>query len=252
MKKLYFFSVLILTCLFLGQCKLFDRVSALRILETNFTDDMLSLVVRAEIIDSERKNGITDHGFCYAAGYAVPALGDGLSDTLSLGPITDENLPFEGTLTLLEPNTDYYIRAYMIVDGKTIYSSPKFVRTCDFIPKDFDVLVSNLLLSENEAFVNAFVNKRRIETRNPVTVWQYGSVIAAEPDSTNGLSSVYTNSPPEPITHFEDSFPIFLLPTPTNSSDKIYVWAYADIFFNENPNITRRIYSRRREVSRLQ
>lgn len=111
MKKLYYFSVLLLCCLFLGQCKLLDRISALRILDTNFTDDLLSVVVRAEVIDSEKKNGITDHGFCYAIGYALPTLGDELSDTLSLGSITDENLPFEGTLALLEPNTDYYIRA---------------------------------------------------------------------------------------------------------------------------------------------
>lgn len=252
MKKLYFFSILTLACLLLGQCTLFNRISALRILDTNFTDDLLSVVVRAEIIDSEKKNSITDHGFCYAIGYALPTLGDGLSDTLSLGTPTDENSPFEGTLTLLEPNTDYYIRAYMVVDGKIVYSTPKFIRTRDFIPEDFDVLVSNALLSDNEIFINAFVNKRRIETRNPVTVWQYGSIVASDPDSTNGLSSVYTQAPPEPITHFQDIFPTTLLPTPTVLSNKVYAWAYADVFFNENPSIVRRIYSRRRELSKLQ
>jgi len=251
MKKVYLFLCILLCSLLLAQCKLIDRISALRILDTRFTDDLLSVVVRAEIIDSERKNGITDHGFCYAIGYALPVLGDGISDTLSLGATVDENLPFEGTLTLLEPNSDYYIRAYIIVDGNVVYSSPKFIRTRDFIPEDFDVLVSNTIITENHAFVDAFVNKRRIETRSPVTVWQYGSVIAAEPDSTNGFGSVYTQNPPEPITHFSDRYPIFLLPTPSVSSNSLYVWAYADIFFNENPSIIRRIYSRRKVVSKL-
>ena len=251
MKKLYCFSIILLCSLFVVQCRLIDRISALRILDTRFTDDLLSVVVSAEIIDSERKNGISDHGFCYAIGYALPVLGDGISDTLSLGAITDEGLPFEGILTQLEPNTDYYIRAYMVVNGKTVYSNPKFVRTRDFIPEDFDVLVSNTIILENDAFVDAFVNKRRIETRSPVTVWQYGSIIAAEPDSTNGFSSIYTQNPPEPITRFEDNYPIFLLPTPTTPSNKLYVWAYADIFFNENPSIVRRIYSIRREVNKL-
>jgi hypothetical protein len=252
MKKIYYFLLLSFSLFLLGQCRLLDRISALRILDTRFTDDLLSVVVSAEIIDSERKNAITDHGFCYAIGYANPELGDGLSDTLSLGAVGNEDIPFEGILRQLEPNTDYYIRAYMIVEGRVVYSLPRFVRTRDFIPEDFDALVSNAIITENDAFVDAFVNKRRIETRSPVTVWQYGTTIAAEPDSTNGLSSVYTQNPPDPITRFTDSYPIFLLPTPTNPSDKLYLWAYADIYLNENPSIIRRIYSRRRVISKVQ
>lgn len=251
MKKLYYFLLFFLCLSLLNQCKLLDRISALRILDTQFTDDLLSVVVSAEIIDSEKKNSITEHGFCYTKGYALPTISDGNSDTLSLGVITDENQPFEATIKDLEPNTDYYIRAYIIIEGKVVYSNPKFVRTRDFIPEDFNVLVSNFIFSDNQAFVKAFVNKRRIETRNPVTVWQYGSIIAAEPDSTNGLSSVYTQSPPNPITDFEDTFPINLLPAPVTPSNKLYVWAYADIFFNENPSITRRIYSLRRETDKI-
>lgn len=243
---------LILLAFLASQCRLIERISFLRILDTRFTDDLLSVVVTAEIIDSEKKNGIADHGFCYAIGYANPELGDGFSDTLSLGALNNEDAPFEGILTRLEPNTDYYIRAYMTINGRTVYSLPKFVRTRDFIPEDFDVLVSNVIVMQDNAIVNAFVNKRRIETRNPVTVWQYGSIIAAEPDSTNGFASVYTQNPPDPITHFTDTYPIFLLPVPITSTNNLYAWAYADIFFNENPNIIRRIYSQRRVISKVQ
>ncbi|GAB4486902.1 MAG: hypothetical protein OHK0045_06660 [Raineya sp.] len=228
-----------------------DRINALRIIDTRFTDDLLSVAVTAEIIDSEKKKAITDHGFCYTIGYSLPTLGDGTSDTLSLGEVSNEAIPFEGIISRLKPSNDYYIRAYIVIDGKVVYSPPKFVRTRDFIPEDFNLLVSNALLTENEISVKAFVNKIRIETRDPVTVWQYGSIVAAEPDSTNGLSSTYTQSPPDPITHFHDSYPINLLPVPTAPSNKIYVWAYADIFLNENPSITHRIYSRRREIEKL-
>lgn len=251
MKKIYYTSLLLLYFLLLWQCKSLDRISALRIVDARFTENLLSMAVSAEIIDSEKKNAITDHGFCYTVGYALPALGDGFSDTLSLGTVTDENLPFEGIITELEPGRDYYIRAYMVIEGKVVYSAPKSLRTRDFIPEDFNVLVSNALVTENEVSVKAFVNKARIEARNPVTVWQYGSIVASEPDSTHGLSNTYTQSPPNPITYFNCTYPINLLPVPTVPSNKIYVWAYADVFLNENPSITQRIYSKRKEIDKL-
>jgi hypothetical protein len=249
MKKIYFFIFISLGFLLLNQCKVFERINALRIVETRFVDDLLNAEISAEIIDTEKKSSITEHGFCYAAGYASPTLDDAFSNTLSLGPVNDENQLFTGKITRLEPNTDYYIRAYMIVGGKVVYSSPKFIRTRDFVLDDFNLLVTNAILSDsNQITVTAFVNKKRIETRNPVTIWQYGSIVAAEPDSTNGLSSTYTQSPPEPITYFIDNFPISVLPSPSVPSNSIFIWAYADIRPISNPNVTFRLYSRRRRI----
>lgn len=250
MKKLYHSLVVLFCSLLLVQCRSFDRISALRILDIRFTDDLLNVVVSAEIIDSEKKNGITDHGFCYTAGYALPTLGDGISDTLSLGEVSDENLPFEGKITRLVPSTDYYIRAYITVNGKTVYSSPKFIRTRDFIPNDFDVLVTNAVISENQVIVDAFVNRKRIESRN-LTITQYGSIVAAEPDSTKGLSIAHTNIPPDPITYFTDEYSVSVLPTPATPPDSFYIWAYADVYFDQDITLIYRIYSRKRIVKKL-
>ncbi len=65
---------------------------------------------------------VQSHGHVYSAGNKLPAIGSVGCDTVDLGPGNDDGL-FFSLIDSLAFNTTYYMRAFVIADGKPFYSS---------------------------------------------------------------------------------------------------------------------------------
>ncbi|KOY86981.1 hypothetical protein AD998_13260 [bacterium 336/3] len=248
----YYFFWTILFIFILGACNKIERISAVRITNVEMLRDSLSAIVSGEIIDSEVKAGsISDHGFCFTEGFADVRLGNENVDTLSLGPVTDENKVFSDTVVMELPNTTYYVRPYMIVDGKIVYGSPKAVKTRDFKVEDLNLGILSTVVtfgSSGSLDIKAFVNKKKIQTE-PVTLMDFGTKVSYLPDSTTGVFSLIMPTTDD-IIYFSDTYtPAILGSPPTSNAENVYVWAFARFFVNADPNDIRTIYTRMKTVS---
>ncbi|MCU0437611.1 MAG: hypothetical protein MUC49_06820 [Raineya sp.] len=242
---------IILFSFILGACNKIERISAIRITNVEMLKDSLSAIVSGEIIDSELKDGsITDHGFCFTQDFAGVELGGENVDTLSLGPMTDENKVFSDTAFLKLPNTTYYVRAYMVVDGKIIYGSPKAIRSRNFRIEDLNLGILSTVTTfgvTDTLIINSFINKKKIETE-PVTLLDFGTKASFTTDSTTAhvvLGTPTTND----IIYFSHKRSILDIGIPPANLDNVYVWAFARFFVNANPNDIRTIYTQRKTVN---
>ncbi|MCS6794615.1 MAG: hypothetical protein NZ516_01500 [Raineya sp.] len=251
MKKHYLviFVLVIAAIMWLTTCSPIERINALRITEINFVGDGLQAEVFSEVIDTEKKKTASQHGFCWAIN-AVPQLGNAGVDSIMLGEKANEAQLFSAVIERLLPSTDYYIRSFMVVDGKTQYSLPQKIRTRDIRPEDVLISITNSFITNDSVFLYGIVNKERIEFLAPVTVTQYGTILASEPDSTKGISQVQTNFTPNVINSFTHKYakanvppPTITLPQPLQGS--YFAWAFVDFYLNSNPSDVQRRYTRR-------
>lgn len=249
MKKLYFFTFLFVMGLFaLNACSPIERVNALRITEINFIGDGLSVNISSEVIDTDKKKTASQHGFCWAMG-AVPELGMVGVDSLLLGKKANEDQLFSATIERLLPSTDYYFRSFLIVDGNIKYSLAEKIRTRDIRPEDVIISITNSINIKDTIYLKGIVNKKRMEFLFPVTVTQYGTLLASEPDSTKGISIIETNFIPETINDFLHKYPKADVPAPTITlpqplQGSYFAWAFVDFYPNNNPSQIQRRYTR--------
>ncbi len=249
MKKLYFLIFLFMIGLFaFNACSPIERINALRITEINFIGDGLSVNISSEVIDTDKKKTASQHGFCWAMG-AVPELGMVGVDSLLLGEKANEDQLFSATIERLLPSTDYYFRSFLIVDGNIKYSLPQKVRTRNMRPEDVIITITNSINAKDTIYLKGIVNKERIEFLFPVTVTQYGTLLASEPDSTKGISIVETNFMFEGMSQFFHKYakanvplPTVTLPQPLQNS--YFAWAFVDFYPNNNPSQIQRRYTR--------
>jgi len=232
-------------------CNKLERISAVRITRVEMLQDSLSAMVYGEVIDSEAQGAISDHGFCFSAGFADPRIGDENTDTVSLGTVTDENKIFSDTILLESPNTFYYVRAFITVNGKTIYGSPRLIKTREITIDDISIAVESTILSlgsTGSLTVKGFVNKKKIEADEPVTLVNFGTKVGYEPDSTQTHILIGTLQSADIIqfsnTHFETDLP----PPGTANPQVLYVWAFAQYALISDPNDIRTIYTKRKTV----
>jgi hypothetical protein len=250
MKKLYIFILLLqVSFLWLTSCSLIERINALRITEINFIGNGLQATVVSEVLDTEKKKTATEHGFCWAIG-VVPELGTSYTDSIMLGEKANEDQLFSATIERLLPDTDYYIRSFLIVDGKIKYSLPEKIRTREIRPEDVLISITSSVMGQDSVFLYGIVNKTRFEFLAPVTVTQYGTIIATEPDSTKGISKTETNFVPNVINNFLHKYakpnippPTITLPQPLQGA--LFAWAFVDFYRNDTPSQIRRLYTRR-------
>lgn len=78
-----------------------------------------SCKITGEIVDMSEQ-GISEHGFCYAI-TSSPTIED---SKVELGS-EDKAQSFTGTLLALNPNTNYYVRAFATNEGGTVYGEEK-------------------------------------------------------------------------------------------------------------------------------
>lgn len=77
-------------------------------------------------IDNTCGNYFSQHGFCWD----ISSGPDLSSNKIELGELINQG-NFSGTLTLLEPNTKYYVRAYANSNNLTVYSNEQSFTTLD-------------------------------------------------------------------------------------------------------------------------
>jgi len=255
MKKLliFFFSLSVL-----ANCNKLERINGLRITNIDVLEDSLSATVTGEIIDIQTNKNAIDHGFCYAADFADPKLGN--SDTLSLGVVLDANLTFSDSLLNLSPSTVYYIRPYLMLDStNVVYGGVSSFRTRDFTIDDLPFAITNVLVTfpSGDLSVSGFVNQKKIEEENPVQVLSYGTIVSREPDSTaTNVSLSNFDATTEDIIRFSHSHPSIYIPIPSVTlppelENKYFVWVFADVAPIANPANITRYYSKRRVVSSI-
>lgn len=252
-QKFNYKLLIILLITALGACNKIERISAVRITNVEMLSDSLSAIVYGEIIDSEVKAGsISDHGFCFTEGFADVKLGDANVDTLSLGPVEDENRLFSDTVVMELPNTTYYVRAYMIVDGNAVYGSPKLIKSRDFRVEDLNLGILSTVVAfgpMGSLTIKGFVNKKKIQT-DPVTLIDFGTRVSFFPDSTAIGEEIVQLPTTDDIIYFSNPHTGSGLGTPPPSPDdeSVYVWGFARYALNANPNDIKTIYTVRRRV----
>lgn len=112
--KIYL-TVFFFVALFFFSCKKLDvaRVSKIQTVSIESANGLFKVV--GSIIDID-KNGIQDHGFCWAT-----TNNPGINDAhLSLGAVTKQG-DFNGTIFDLSASQTYYVRAYLISNDATVY-----------------------------------------------------------------------------------------------------------------------------------
>ncbi|MGD1839414.1 MAG: hypothetical protein ACFB0B_00730 [Thermonemataceae bacterium] len=243
----------ILLCLLLVACDDFARFSAVRITSVNVDNDSLSFDIAGEFIDNEDDRTIVDHGFCFSRESFTPRLDQVDTDSVSLGMVVDEDDVFSATVERLIPNSNYFVRAFMIIDEEVIYSTVRRVDTPNFNVLDFLISTEYAIVTGNTIEVKGAVNEIPVEG-SPITIIRYGSLVAAEPDSTSTLSmSVDETVLEEGSATFLHQYDIAMIPTsglplPVN---RYYIWSFVEFTRDDNPIETRTIYTGRRSVLTL-
>lgn len=239
-------------------CNKLERFNGLRITNLDVLEDSLSAIVTGEIIDIQTDKNAIDHGFCYAANFADPRIGN--SDTVSLGLVVDANLNFKDSLLNLSPSTIYYVRPYLMLDSTNIiYGAVSSFRTRDFTIDDLPFAITNALVTfpVGDLTVSGFVNQKKIEEENPIDVLYYGTIVSREPDSTaTNVSLSIFDATTEDIIRFTHSHPSGSIPSPTNTlppelENKYFIWVFADAAPITNPTNITRYYSQRKVVSSI-
>lgn len=234
-------------------CSPIERVNSLRIVSLSVNDN-LNVDITGEIIDTEKKQRASNHGFCWAIG-TVPELGTPYTDTIALGEKPNESQLFSATIQNLLPDNDYYIRAFMVVGGNIKYSLPEKIRTRGIRQEDTPISIIHSFLMQDSIYLKGFVNKERVETIFPATAFQYGTIIASEPDSTKGISITENSFSSNTIQNFlhkylRSSIPASSVNLPVELQNKYFAWAFVDYYFNNNPSDVRRLYTRRYTIER--
>ncbi|MEM9981413.1 MAG: hypothetical protein AAF734_02880, partial [Bacteroidota bacterium] len=175
------------------------------------------------------------------------------TDSVSLGMVVDEDDIISATVERLLPSSNYFVRAFMIIDEEVIYSTVRRVDTRRFNVLDFLVSTEYAIVTGNNIEVKGAVNEISIEG-SPINIIRYGSLVAAEPDSTSTLSILMEEtSLEEGSATFLHQYDIAMIPTgglplPVN---QYYIWSFVEFTRDDDPIETRTIYTGRRSVLTL-
>jgi hypothetical protein len=253
MKKIYKSLIMLALLSNLFACNRFERISSVRIVSLNFTDDSLGVIATGEVID--RQGGIiTDHGFCFSSINANPKIGDLDSDTLSLGNLLDETKAFSDSIKKLPPDTRYFVRSFMNLDGQLVYGDVKTFQTRLIRKQDVALAIENItvtpdIMGTGKVIVRGFINKLKIE-EDSVTIVRYGTIVSyVATDSTNGRQeSTFLN----PIfTDFNYEYLVSSIPNPPTNPEYYFVWAFVEVSFNSNAANKRLFYTKPKQVKIL-
>jgi hypothetical protein len=183
-------------------------------------------------VDVKNKEFITQHGHCWSS-FPFPVLRDGDSLTTSYkGSRTTTGL-FISYLNRLEPNKQYYVRAYAIVNGnETRYSKQISFNTYDDItPNDLKaVSIDSITQVKREDTTYAAIAKSTLsKIGTQWTITEYGHCWAEHKEPT---IEDYKTVVREPVTSGQ---PIRSMLTNLEKGKRYYVRAYA-IATTANPD----------------
>jgi hypothetical protein len=243
MKKNYLITVL-LSVVVLCSCNRLERINAVRVKGIQIRSDSLSAIVTGEIIDTQEKAEVTDHGFCYAINYGDPRIGLENTDSISLGRLPEGTVEFTDTLKNITPNSVCYVRAFVVVRGTIVYGSVKSFRTRGGRIEDVPMAINLVLWGVDTVTVKGFINRSRVE-QEPVVMLQYGTIVSFSPDSTQGASQYL---PPPATAGMENfSFAYGTAGIPPSPANRLYVWGVVEYYQQGgDPNDVRRFYTRRK------
>ncbi len=232
--------LLSLLLIFFNSC-MPERLNIVDIEKFELIGDSTSIRLYGEVVDFNKKQGISQHGFCYSA-ERFPEINR--DSTINLGAYSANEAFFMADLNG-QPGKNYFVRAFVIVDGKVHYSPLRNFRTRSARLGDLDIAIEFSAILGDSLVVQGFSNKVILEKNQQANFIQYGSIVNNVPDSTSGLSSANNVNNPDNALRFREQFYLPNLPN-FSSTTEIFVWTYA--IARNNKGEERRLFSKRQKM----